>query len=298
MKDERLQVKGGKIKFMNMTENINIMNIVNLVNWLKNQVYLTLIKQWKIVFKNIINFKKIKNLFSFFLILTSLTLSGCVQYDLGINFNHTNNGELVQNIKIPETVISFSGDYVDQWLNSLERRVKKLSGSVKRSSPEGIIVKIPFTNGKELQEKFSFFFKDGASQKSGTIERNELSNIVSNLILEDNNFLLISRNHLIYDLDLNALAALKANNVKATDSIIDLDFNLQTPWGVNNIQQSENILPAQKKGKQLVWKLKPGELNHIEVVFWTPNFLGIGTLIIILLMWGGYYLKYKLLVSR
>lgn len=278
---------------------LHLLNIMNIDNFPKTGFHLILIKTAKLVFKNIINLKTSKKLFSVFLILASLTLSGCVQYDLVINFNHTNNGELVQHIKLPETVISFSGDYVSEWLQSLERRARKLSGSVKRISPEEIIVKIPFTNGKELQEKFSVFFNYPTTQKLDKVETDELPNIASNLIVQDNNFLLVSRNHLIYDLDLRSLAALtsKGNSFKVTDSIIDLDFSLQTPWGVKNIQQTENILQPEKKGKQMVWKLKPGELNHIEVVFWTPNFLGIGTLIIILFVWGGYYVRYTLLES-
>ncbi len=282
---------------MNILHLLNIMNIDNLP---KTRFHLILIKIARLVFKNIINLKTTRKLFSVVLILASLTLSGCVQYDLGINFNHTNNGELVQHIKLPETVISFSGDYISEWSKTLERRARKLSGSVKRISPEEIIVKIPFTSGKELQEKFSGFFNYPAAPKNDKIGNNsELPNIASNLIVQDNNFLLLSRNHLIYDLDLRSLAALtsKGNNLNVTSSIIDLDFSLQTPWGVNNIQQTENILQPEKNGKQLVWKLKPGELNHIEVVFWTPNFLGIGTLIIILFVWGGYYVRYTLLES-
>jgi hypothetical protein len=31
-------------------------------------------------------------------ILSSLLLSGCVKYDLGVNFNSTNNGELINSL--------------------------------------------------------------------------------------------------------------------------------------------------------------------------------------------------------
>jgi hypothetical protein len=42
-----------------------------------------------------------------------------------------------------------------------------------------------------------------------------------------------------------------------------------------------------------MWTLKPGQLNHLEAVFWLPSPLGIGTLVIVLLVLGGFYLKYK-----
>ncbi|MHC5832731.1 MAG: DUF3153 domain-containing protein, partial [Nostoc sp.] len=85
-------------------------------------------------------------------------------------------------------------------------------------------------------------------------------------------------------------------------SILDLEFSLKTPWGAKNIQQTETamsndkplgVYAPEKNGNQLVWKLQPGELNHIEAVFWLPSPLGIGTLLIILFVWGGLYLRYN-----
>ncbi|MBD2628387.1 DUF3153 domain-containing protein [Trichormus variabilis] len=237
---------------------------------------------------------------SWLIVCASFLLSGCVQYDLGINFNNTNNGEIVQHIQLSEKLTSFSGDYIWEWLNSLERRARKLEGSAKRISPEELIVKIPFSNGRELQEKFSGFFNYRSSQDSNQVPQDsEIPTIASNLLVEENNFLLLSRNHLIYDLDLRSLSALtsKGNVLAGTASVLNLDFSLQTPWGVKTIQQTEDAIQPQKHGNQLVWELKSGELNHIEVVFWLPNLLGFGTLIIMLFVWGGFYLRYTLLES-
>lgn len=237
---------------------------------------------------------------SWLIVCASFLLSGCVQYDLGINFNNTNNGEIVQHIQLSEKLTSFSGDYIWEWLDSLERRARKLEGSAKRISPEELIVKIPFSNGRELQEKFSGFFNYRSSQDSNQVPQDsEIPTIASNLLVEENNFLLLSRNHLIYDLDLRSLSALasKGNVLAGTASVLNLDFSLQTPWGVKTIQQTEDAIQPQKLGNQLVWELKSGELNHIEVVFWLPNLLGFGTLIIMLFVWGGFYLRYTLLES-
>ncbi|MFM2061837.1 MAG: hypothetical protein RLZZ507_1507 [Cyanobacteriota bacterium] len=257
-------------------------------------------KQCKFIFTNIMKIKIKKPIFPLLIIFVSLMLSGCVKYDLGINFNNANNGELVQHIKLSEKLTSFSGDYVSEWLNSLARRARKLEGSAKRISPEEIIVKIPFSNGRELQEKFSGFFNYRTAQKSDPINTDvEIPNISSNLMIQDNNFLLLSRNHLIYDLDLRSLSVLtsKGKVLTGTGSILNLDFSLQTPWGVQNIQQNEDFIQPEKNGNQLIWKLKPGELNHVEVVFWLPNLLGIGAVVIILFVWGGFYLRYTLLTS-
>lgn len=231
-------------------------------------------------------------------LLTSLLLSGCVKYDLGVNFDNANHGELVQHIKLEERLISFSGDSVYEWLNSIERRARKLEGKIRRISREEIIVSIPFSNGRELQAKFNEFFHPNGLQKSEQLKsesNSELPKVDSNILLFQNNFLLLVKNRLIYDIDLRSLGLIssKGNVLSNPGYILDLEFGLYTPWGAKNDQKTENAIVPEKNGNQLVWKLKPGELNHIEVVFWLPSPLGIGTLFIILFVLGGLYLRYS-----
>jgi Protein of unknown function (DUF3153) len=231
-------------------------------------------------------------------LLTSLLLSGCVKYDVGVNFDNSNSGELVQHIKLGERLTSFSGDSVYEWLNSIERRARQLEGKAQRVSQEEIIVTIPFSSGRELQEKFNDFFNSHKNQPSESVENesdSELPKIESNVLLEQNYFLLLVRNRLIYDLDLRSLSliASKGNVLANAGSILDLEFSLKTPWGAKNIQLTETATEPEKNGNKLVWKLQPGELNHIEAVFWLPSPLGIGALLIILFVWGGLYLRYN-----
>lgn len=214
-------------------------------------------------------------------LLTSLLLTGCVKYDVGLNFDNSNSGEFVQHIKLGERLTSFSGDSVYEWLNSIERRSRQLEGKTQRVSQEEIIVTIPFSSGTELQEKFNEFFNSRTNQSSEAVQSksdSELPKIESNVLLEQNNFLLLVRNRLIYDLDLRSLAliASKGNVLTNAGSILDLEFSLKTPWGAKNIQLTETAIEPEKNGNQLVWKLQPGQLNHIEAVFWLPSPLGIG----------------------
>ncbi|MBD2677987.1 MULTISPECIES: DUF3153 domain-containing protein [Nostoc] len=249
--------------------------------------------------RNRINrFFPIPNPILWLVVLTSLLLSGCVKYDVGVNFNNSNSGELVQHIKLGEQLTSFSGDYVYEWLNSVERRARKLDGKAQRVSQEEVIVTIPFSSGGELQEKFNQFFNSRVNQVSEPVQSesgSELPKIESNVILEQNNFLLLVKNRLIYDLDLRSLSLIsnKGNVLANAGSILDLEFALKTPWGVKNLPQTETAIEPQKNGNQLLWKLKIGELNHIEAVFWLPSPLGIGAFFIILFVWGGLYLRYN-----
>ncbi|MEH1826401.1 MAG: DUF3153 domain-containing protein [Nostoc sp.] len=267
------------------------------------KIFLWLIRPFRFIFtlngRNRMNrVFPMRNPILWLVLLTSLLLTGCVKYDVGLNFDNSNSGELIQHIKLGERLTSFSGDSVYEWLNSIERRARQLEGKTQRVSQEEIIVTIPFSSGRELQEKFNEFFNSRANQPSESVQSesdSELPKIESNVLLEENNFLLLVRNRLIYDLDLRSLSliASKGNVLANAGSILDLEFSLKTPWGAKNIQLTETAIEPEKNGNQLVWKLQPGELNHIETVFWLPSPLGIGGLLIILFVSGGLYLRYN-----
>lgn len=255
-----------------------------------------LIQSCQLFLSQLTDKNKIRKPIFLLVLAVSLLLSGCVEYDVGVNFNSANNGQLVQHIKLGEQLTSFSGDYVYEWLNSIERRARKLEGRARRISRDEVVVTIPFSNGKELQTKFNEFFNSGKLQTTAGsgAGNSELPKIESNLLVVQNNFLLAVRNELIFDLDLRSLSliASRGNVLADAGAILDLEFGLKTPWGAKNIQRVETAPQPENKGGQLVWKLQPGELNHIEVVFWLPSPLGIGALLITLFVWGGIYLRY------
>ncbi|CDN15622.1 hypothetical protein RintRC_3381 [Richelia intracellularis] len=240
--------------------------------------------------------------FIFIFLFASLLLSGCVKYDVGVNFENSNSGELVQHIQLGERLTSFSSETVYEWLNSIEHRAQKMEGKVKRISQEEVIVRIPFSNGAELQTKFNEFFNPNGPQGNQPSEdttdpettTSEIPQLESKLNLEQKNFFLIEKNHLVYDLDLRSLSFISSQgNISSdTESILNLEFSLKAPWAINNIPTTEEALSPEKLNNQLVWHLNPGEINHIEAVFWLPNLLGIGSLLIIFFIVGGIYLRY------
>ncbi|AFZ28985.1 hypothetical protein Glo7428_0384 [Gloeocapsa sp. PCC 7428] len=229
------------------------------------------------------------------ILLSSLLLSGCVQYQAGINFDSPNHGEIIQHIKLGDRLMTFSGDSATEWLNSIERRTRKLDGKVKRISNEELTVTIPFNNGAELESKFNEFFHPTAKTNTAVVaQSSELPVVKSQLNLNQNNFIFLLRNRLVYELDLRSLSLISTNGnvlVNPTE-ILDLEFRLNTPWGARNVETDANALQPEIVGKQLVWRLLPGELNHLEAIFWLPNPLGIGSFIIILFVASGIYLRY------
>jgi len=229
-------------------------------------------------------------------------VTGCVQYNVGVNFESQTRGEIVQHIKLGERLTSFSGETVAEWLKSVERRVRLLDGKTKLLSPTEVLVRIPFNNGAELQDKFNQFYNPIAQTAKSRVAsplETDLPKFESHLNVKQNNLLLVLRNRLSLELDLRSLSLLSSNGslLLSPGGLLELDFSLNTPWGAKSIETVAGALvpESSQQGKQLVWKLKPGEVNYLEAIFWIPSPVGIGALIIALFVAAGIALKYQIL---
>ncbi len=239
--------------------------------------------------------------------LTSLLLSGCVQYDVGINFSSQTHGTIQQKIQLSERLTGFSSEIVNEWVSSLKHRAREVQGRTQRVSNREILVTIPFNNGADLKQKFEQFFNPVVSKTKkkypDKIEDN-LPQFSSHLEITQNNYIFVLRNHLTLELDLRSLALLTSNQQVLINSgdLLELQLSLNTPWGAKAIKSDgvnpETSNPSRVKSpseRQLVWTFKAGEVNQLEAIFWIPSPVGIGTVVIIFLSSFGYALKYRLL---
>ncbi|WP_267383795.1 DUF3153 domain-containing protein [Cyanobacterium sp. uoEpiScrs1] len=239
-----------------------------------------------------------KGLFRCFVIPLAISLltllSGCVHYDVGVDFSQQHRGEITQYISLAEQLTNLSQTEADKWLDSLKKRAENLHGQAKRISPEEIMIKIPFGNGKELTEKFNKFFNPSPSRLARTLKNSnsDLVDLKAKISLKQSNWLFMEHNLLNLEVDLRALGVLsnQGNVIFSTGSLIDLEFILKAPLGLKNIVSNTSF---EQKTNQIIWKLKPGQINTIESSFWVPSYLGIGTIGIILLMLIGFYIKYR-----
>ncbi len=231
------------------------------------------------------------------LILSLVTmLTGCVKYDVGINFQNPYNGTIVQHITVGEQLANLSVSDTKKWLRSIEKRSHQVEGKVKKINSQELLVTIPFTNGAELVNKFNHMFHNEtySSDNDNSTENPNLNQLDSQISLKQSNLIFVERNSLDLTIDLRALASLSHQDkvIIPSESLGNLEFHLNTPSLARSIS-GKNNLQATKTDQGLVWQLQPGQMNHLKAVFWLPSPLGIGGAIIIMLMIVGFLIKYR-----
>ncbi|MGJ3247324.1 MAG: DUF3153 domain-containing protein [Elainellaceae cyanobacterium] len=235
------------------------------------------------------------------ILLASLCLSGCVQYDVGIVYADQHHGKIIQHITLAERLTQFSGDVTQDWLESIRARTRDVGGRIQRVSDHELIATIPFNNGDDLTAKFNRFFQaDSSDSQSADQSSSDLPDLSSQLSLHESNFLLVLRNRLTYEIDLRSLNMLasQGNLLINPGNLLTLTFSLTTPWGahiadISGVSRQE----ITQQGQQIIWTLKPGVVNHLEIVFWIPSPLGMGTLIIIIVVVAGAFLRRQIFSS-
>lgn len=239
--------------------------------------------------------------------ILAVGLTGCVDYDVGIQFDSQTHGTLTQTLHLDKRFVGFNSETTRQWLKQFERRARSLSGKVKRLDAETIRVTLPFNNGDELVTQFNRLFSDEDTTLLKDVPG--LPTVGSSLSLAQSNKFLAIHNHLVYDLDLRQLQTVNATDQGLIGNlrVLDLKFHLVTPWGVQIVETSQDDLTGDSlagnsmtdlttapisQGRETVWQLLPGKINHIDVSFWIPSPIGIGALVIAGIMGLGYLLKY------
>ncbi len=235
-----------------------------------------------------------KKLWYLFLCLL-IFLTGCVRYEVGINFPQAHSGTIIQHIKLGEQLTSFSQVEGNAWLNSIERRAIQLQGKTKKISAEEIVVTIPFNNGRELVSKFNKFFNPSELKNNKKNSQSEdLLKLQAHMSIKQNNLLLVERNILSLSADLRPLGVIsnQGNVIISPGDLIDLALQFKFPWGAKLVT-NELSKGGEITNNQLNVELQPGQINQIKTIFWLPNYVGLGTVAIALFIIAGFYLKYK-----
>jgi len=233
------------------------------------------------------------------LIVLALCLGGCFQADLTLRFDHHTHGQFTQFIYLGERGAALASTSLTPWLEARRRQVRVLGGSVSQDA-ESIRLIVPFSTGPDLVNRFNQVFAEDVPEASASSQKPlsipNLGVIPFDLQVEQQNWGLASRTHLIYDLDLRDLPVPDEQLAQSGRPVSPsrLSFRLQTPWGVRQVCPG-SALPVVSLPYEADWSLEAGLLNHIDVLFWLPNAVGLGAIGIGSLVLLGYFLRYRLL---
>lgn len=224
----------------------------------------------------------------------SLLLGGCFQSDLTLHFDHHNRGVMMQSIRLDQGIRLFANPTLEAWLTALKQQIGDLGGSFTQT-PDQINLAVPFSTAADLEQEFSQTW--AALAAIDPLALAGLNPLPVSLRIQQSYWLLASRNHLICDFDLQSLKDLGGlHQPERGQDWASFSLRVATPWGSRVLGSSPQPL-ATSQSREVHWQLQTGAVNHLDVVFWLPDVVGIGTLIIALVVVFGYFLRYRLLAA-
>ncbi len=211
-------------------------------------------------------------------------LSGCLQYDLDLQFDSQTHGQWTQRVEW-RGGLPTSSTTLETWLADIRDRTQGLGGSVEMLGDRAFQIRLPFNNAAEFVAQFNHFFDPPPPALPFTLPNGEPIRAV--VTLHQQNWLVVLQNHLTLTVDLTAIPDLADSNFSLvrTTQLLEGHIHLTTPWGLTP-SQTDNANPND-------WLLQVGTVNYVEVDFWLPSPIGIGGGAIALLMAVSYGIKYR-----
>ncbi|MEA5452943.1 DUF3153 domain-containing protein [Leptolyngbya sp. CCNP1308] len=239
------------------------------------------------------------------LLLLPLLLSGCLRYDLTLRFDHQGHGQISQTIDLSDRGAALAQPTLAPWLEELKVRSRPLGGQLSQN-PQTVTLTVPFGTAADLGDRFRQLFAAAVYPDIESAPTEELPPADSPtylqlpgwepvpfaLDIDQTNWLLASRTHLTYRIDLRQLPT---NGDDSSDPTpwADLRFRLQVPWGLASLAPTATP-PLAEDPTGATWKLEPGQITYIDATFWLPNAIALGTLGIAALVLAGYGLRYRI----
>ncbi|MEL6469555.1 MAG: DUF3153 domain-containing protein [Cyanobacteria bacterium J06623_4] len=255
--------------------------------------------------------RSIRRVLLFCLLLCPL-LTGCVDYDLGIQFDSQTKGAITQTIHLSDRLLVLAEERTENApsnlvFQTLSDRAKALSGKARQLDEDTLKITLPFGNGEQLVERFNAFYGngdgidvDGSTAATGLLATLPgVPSVQAHLSLSQKNYILALRCVLTYDLNIQSPEALGLGRNLSDLSWLNMDFHLVTPWGLaaQTLADDKTSEQPMLQGRTATWHLEAGQPHHIEATFWTPSPIGIGAAAIALFCLAGYWVKYGLMKS-
>lgn len=237
-----------------------------------------------------------------------VSLSGCVEAQTRLEFPLAEGGAIVQVVHLGRAVTTLGEAAVQRWFDQLAQQATSAGGQVIERGDRALAVRIPFHSGRHLSQQFATFYESFFAFAPESSPRAPAANpdltelagpdflLPVSLRLQQNNLGVVVRNRLSYSLDLRSLALLPLATPPVGDpgpesSAIDWRFGVQA-WAVRpqptQVASATVVPPPETVAGGVSWRLQPGQVNQIDVVFWVPSALGMGAVAIAGLVAAGW----------
>jgi hypothetical protein len=227
-------------------------------------------------------------------------LGGCFQADLTLRFDHHHHGQWTQTLTLGERNLAMASDALDPWLQQVRPPIQRLGGHLQQTAST-LTVTIPFSTPADLANRITTVFTTPSSAPTENLGRPDpdqppaatlallgVGTVPFTLTTKEQNWVLVSRVRLVYDLDLRNLAP----SLTAAAPGAGITFRLQVPWGMPSVEP-ESLAPVSLQPHEAQWNLPLGQISHLAMVFWLPNGVGLGGLALAILILIGYVLRYR-----
>ncbi|WP_162160878.1 DUF3153 domain-containing protein [Leptolyngbya sp. PCC 6406] len=238
-------------------------------------------------------------------VLGTLLLTGCIQYDLDLKFDSQTHGQVVQRLHWVGGAAT-APELRQDWQQALAARSRQVGGRLRSPSPDTLEIIVPFNNGGDLAHRFNQFFGSEGTGTPLTLPSGEP--VSAHIDLTQGNWIVAIYTHLTLSLDLRAVpdgATLPASRLQSVRWLTG-QVSFTTPWGLRWAQTSQGT-EAETEGTEKIaetnggnqppesnpWPLIPGQINTYEAGFWVPSPIGIGAIAIALFVTMGYGFKYR-----
>lgn len=234
-------------------------------------------------------FIPVRFLFRVLALLCAFCLTGCLQYNLDIQFDSQIHGRWIQQLQWQGGQLTGAAA-MEPLLQPLVARAQQVGGHLTASADGGLQITVPFNSAQELEERFNRFW--GGAEGNGDAAAGILmpwsddARIRGNLSVQQRNWLLAGRLQVLLSLDLTDIPDIPEATLPVLQAArrFQGQAHIATPWGMRSLS------PGTTAGD--TWPLEPGTVNQIEADFWLPNPIGIGGCAIAFLVLLGYFAKY------
>lgn len=214
-------------------------------------------------------------------LLLVVLLTGCLQYDLDIQFDSQTHGRWVQQLHWDGGSLA-AYSLQGPWLQAVSVRTQAVGGQVRWVADDSLELIVPFTNAADLQARFNQFFT--ADDVVAPLRLPGGAPVRANLSVSEQNYLLVLQTSIALDVDLTAVSPDALLPFLEGTAFLKGQVHLTPPWFMDMFPRNRTL-----KGD---WPLTAGTLNHIEASFWIPSSVGMGGLMILLLVGAGYGIRY------